>query len=46
MHVQYNHQLRTYTATDDYGVVLSVYNPALHGTVEDFKRSALMEVAA
>ena len=37
MSIQYNSMLQTYTATDRYGVVLAVYNPATHGTLSDFR---------
>lgn len=40
MSIQYNHRLNTHTAVDKYGVVLAVYNPALHGTLADFRTSS------
>jgi len=40
MHIQYNSMLQTHTATDRYGVVLAVYNPAVHGTLADFRATS------
>lgn len=39
MSIQYNHQLNTHTAVDSFGVVIAIYNPATHGTLESFKAS-------
>jgi hypothetical protein len=40
MTIQYNSMLQTHTATDRYGVVLAIYNPAVHGTLADFRATA------
>jgi len=40
MSIQYNSQLNTHTATDRYGVVLAIYDPAVHGTLADFRVAA------
>lgn len=37
MSINYQHALNTYVAQDHFGVVLGIYNPAEHGTVEEFK---------
>lgn len=36
MRIQYNLSLDTYTAVDKYGVVLAIYDPATHGSVDQF----------
>jgi hypothetical protein len=46
MSIQFNHRLDTYTAVDEYGVVLAVYDPATHGTLADFRASARFLVGA
>lgn len=40
MSVQYNVQLNTHTAVDEFGQVLAIYDPAVHGTLADFRRLA------
>lgn len=40
MSIQYDYSLRTHTAVDEYGVVLSIYNPNTHGTLADFRAAA------
>ncbi len=40
MHIQYNSALHTHTATDNFGVVLAIYDPAVHGTLADFRVAA------
>jgi hypothetical protein len=40
MRIQYNRALDTHTAVDKYGVVLAIYNPAIHGTLADFRASS------
>lgn len=41
MHIQFNTQLNRHTAVDNFGVVLAVYDPATHGTLADFRATAL-----
>lgn len=36
MHIQFNLALGTYTAVDNYGVVLSIYDPQVHGQQSDW----------
>jgi len=38
MQIQFNTRKKTYVATDRYGLVLGIYNPSEHGTVEEFAR--------
>jgi hypothetical protein len=40
MSIQFNSALGTHTATDRFGVVLAIYNPATHGTLADFRASS------
>jgi hypothetical protein len=40
MQVHFDTRLNTYTATDEFGVVLAIYDPATHGTVADFRASS------
>lgn len=40
MHIQFNHRLNTHTAVDDFGVVLSIYDPKVHGTLADFRAAS------
>ena len=39
MQIHFCTRLGTYTATDEFGVVLAVYDPATHGTLSDFRSS-------
>ncbi len=43
MSINYQHALNTYVAQDAYGVVLGIYDPAKHGTVEEFKHAMTEE---
>lgn len=45
MSINYNAQLNTYVAQDTIGQVLGIYDPAVHGTVEEF-RHAMTEANA
>ena len=40
MSIQFNTELDTYTAVDEYGVVLAIYDQDVHGTVRDFRSFA------
>lgn len=46
MSIQYNTQLRTHTAVDEFGVVLAIYDPQTHGTLADFRATAKAMVDA
>ena len=37
MSINYQSALNTYVAQDQYGVVLGIYDPAAHGTLDEFK---------
>lgn len=37
MHIIFSPALRTYVAHDDLGLVLGIYAPEEHGTVEEFR---------
>lgn len=40
MSIHYNATLGTHTAVDRYGVVLSIYDPKIHGTLADFRAAS------
>lgn len=46
MSIQYNSQLNTHTAVDEFGVVLAIYDPSTHGTLADFRVAARALVEA
>lgn len=39
MSINYNHTLGTYVAQDTCGVVQAIYDPAIHGTVDEFRNA-------
>lgn len=39
MSINYNTKLGRYVAQDEYGVVISMYNPSVHGTLEEFRNA-------
>lgn len=39
MSIQFNSRLNKHTAVDEYGVVLAIYDPAVHGTLAEFRAS-------
>ncbi len=39
MSINFNTTLNTYVAQDTIGQVLGIYDPAVHGTVEEFKHA-------
>lgn len=43
--IQFNTRKNTYIALDIRGMVLGIYDPKVHGTVEEF-RNAMAELAA
>lgn len=46
MSINYQSALNTYVAQDAYGVVLGIYDPAKHGTVEEFRHAMTAEFTA
>lgn len=38
MQITFNARKRTYVAIDKHGMVLGIYDPTEHGTVEEFAR--------
>lgn len=38
MSINFNARLNTHVAQDRFGVVLGIYSPAEHGSLEEFKR--------
>jgi hypothetical protein len=40
MSIQFNSALGTHTAVDRFGVVLSIYDPKIHGTLADFRAAS------
>lgn len=38
MSINYNARLNTHVAQDRFGVVLGIYNPAQHGSLDEFRR--------
>lgn len=39
MTITFNNKKQTYIAVDKRGLVLGIYNPAEHGTVEEFRNA-------
>lgn len=39
MNIRYDNTLGTYVAIDNSGVVAAIYNPRVHGSVEEFRNA-------
>lgn len=39
MSINFNTKLGRYVAQDEYGVVVSIYDPAVHGTLDEFRNA-------
>jgi hypothetical protein len=46
MSINYSHRLSTYVAQDSIGQVVAIYDPGIHGSVDEFRNAMSRESAA